>query len=157
VIQENVYDRASEVRARGARARYDDARGTGAGISERLAEARDDATSLGLHDEVAQCSAALASRLAFAGEFVEAEAASNRLLELANRHGIRAAAVDAYQTQAIIRQTRGALSAALEARRNAAGATRAAGLKEREAMLMTNLGFELTTIGARQELWRHTR
>jgi hypothetical protein len=150
-IQENVYDRASEVRARGARARYDDARGTGAGISERLAEARDDATSLGLHDEVAQCSAALASRLAFAGEFVEAEAESNRLLELANHHGIRAAAVDAYQTQAIIRQTRGALSAALEARRNAAGAARAAGLKEREAMLMTNLGFALTTIGARQE------
>jgi hypothetical protein len=43
------------------------------------------------------------------------------------------------------------LSSALEARRNAAGAAREAGLKEREAMLMTNLGFALTTIGARQE------
>lgn len=150
-LEDNVYDRASEVRAQGARARYDDARGTGIGISERLAEARDEAKQLGLHDEVARCSAALASRLAFAGEFADAELEAIRLLELANHHGIRSAAVDAYQTQAIIRQTRGALSAALEARRNAAGAARAAGLKEREAMLMTNLGFALTTIGARQE------
>jgi hypothetical protein len=59
--------------------------------------------------------------------------------------------VDAYQTQAIVRQTTGALGAALEARRNAAGAARAAGLREKEAMLMSNLGFALTTIGARQE------
>ncbi|HEV8245536.1 MAG TPA: protein kinase, partial [Polyangiaceae bacterium] len=150
-MEENVYDESSEVRARGARARYDDARGSGEGISERLAEVRDRAATLGLHDEEARCSAVLASRLAFAGKFDEAEREARRLLELAKDRGIRAAAVDAYQTQAIVRQTQGALSAALEARRNAAAAARNAGLKEREAMLMTNLGFALTTIGARQE------
>jgi tetratricopeptide (TPR) repeat protein len=150
-LEENVFDRASAVRARGARARYDDARGSGQGISERLAQARDEAAELGLHDEEARCSAALASRLAYAGRFNEAEAEAKRLLRLSQERGISAAAVDAYQTQAIIRQSQGALGAALEARRNAAGAARAAGLKEREAMLTTNLGFALTTIGARQE------
>ena len=150
-LEENVYDEPSEVRARGARARYDDARGSGEGISERLAEVRDRAAALGLHDEEARCSAVLASRLAFAGKFSEAEAEAKRLLKLAAEGNIRAAAVDAYQTLAIVRQTRGALSAALEARRIAATAARAAGLKEREAMLMANLGFALTTIGARQE------
>jgi tetratricopeptide (TPR) repeat protein len=150
-MQENVYDEASSVRACGARARYEDARGTGDGISERLAQTRDQAAALGLHDEEARCSAALAARLAFAGRFVEAEQEAARLLDLAQKRGISAAAVDAWQTLAIIRQTQGALSAALEARRNAAGAARSAGLKEREAMLTTNLGFALTTIGARQE------
>ncbi len=150
-MEENVHDEATSVRARGARARYDDARGTGVEISERLAECRDEAERLGLLDEVARCSAALAARAAFAGRFERAEAEATRLLEMSRVHGIKRAAVDAYQTQAIIRQTRGALSAALEARRNAAGAAREAGLKEREAMLMTNLGFALTTIGARQE------
>jgi eukaryotic-like serine/threonine-protein kinase len=150
-LEDNVYDQASAVRARGAQARYDDARGSGHGISERLANARDEAAELGLHDEEARCSAALASRLAFAGQFHEAEPEVRRLLQLSQERGISAAAVDAYQTQAIIRQSQGALSSALEARRNAAGAARAAGLKEREAMLMTNLGFALSTIGARQE------
>jgi eukaryotic-like serine/threonine-protein kinase len=150
-LEENVYDEASAVRAQGARARYDDARGTGAGISVRLAQTRDRAASLGQHDEEARCSAVLAARLAYAGRFEEAEAEASRLLELAESRGISAAAVDAWQTLAIIRQTRGALSSALEARRSAAAAARAAGLKEREAMLTTNLGFALTTIGARQE------
>jgi hypothetical protein len=151
LLEENVHDEASAVRALGARARYDDARGTGTDISERLAEARDKAASLGLTEEVARCSAALAARAAFAGRFERADAEARRLLEMAREHGLRTAAVDAYQTQAIIRQSRGALSLALEARRNAAGAARSAGLKEREAMLTTNLGFALTTIGARQE------
>jgi tetratricopeptide (TPR) repeat protein len=150
-LDDNVYDEASSVKARGARARYDEARGTGDRIAERLAETRDEAAALGLHDEEARCSAALAQRLAFAGRFVEAEAEADRLLTLAERRGISAAAVDAYQTLAIIRQTQGALITALEARRNAATSARRAGLKEREAMLMTNLGFALTTIGARQE------
>jgi tetratricopeptide (TPR) repeat protein len=150
-MEDNVYDEASAVRARGARARYDDARGSGERISERLAEARDQAAALGLQDEEARCSAVLASRQAFAGHFAEAEAEIKRLLKLAQQQSTSAAAVDAYQTQAIVRQTQGALAAALEARRNAAHAARSAGLKEREAMLMTNLGFALTTIGARQE------
>jgi tetratricopeptide (TPR) repeat protein len=149
-MEANVFDRASFVRASGARARYDDARGAGQDISKRLAESRDAAAELGLHEEEARCTAVLASRLAFAGELKEAEAEAKRLLELAQR-GIGSAAVDAYQTLAIVRQTQGALSAALEARRNATLAARTAGLREREAMLMTNLGFALTTIGARQE------
>lgn len=151
LLEENVHDEASAVRARGARARFDDARGAGQDISERLAEARDEAERLGLTDEVARCSATLAARAAFAGRVERAETEARRLLQMSREHGIKSAAVDAYQTQAIIRQSRGALSLALEARRNAAGAARAAGLKEREAMLTTNLGFALTTIGARQE------
>jgi tetratricopeptide (TPR) repeat protein len=146
-----VYDEASAVRARGARARYDDARGSGEGISERLAETRDQAATLGLLDEEARCSAVLALRVAFAGRFAEAEAEIKRLLKLAQQQRTSAAAVDAYQTQAIVRQTQGSLASALEARRNAASAARSAGLKEREAIIMTNLGFALTTIGARQE------
>jgi eukaryotic-like serine/threonine-protein kinase len=149
-MESNVYDEASGVRARGARARYDDARGSGEEISKRLAEARDEANRLALTDEEARCSAVLAARLAFAGRFKDAESEARRLLALAQR-GIPYAAVDGYQTLAIVRQTQGALSAALEARRNATTAARAAGLREREAMLMTNLGFALTTIGARQE------
>jgi tetratricopeptide (TPR) repeat protein len=150
-MEDNVFDEASGVRARGARVRYDDARGSGEAISERLAKARDEAAALSLHDEEARCSAALAARLAFAGQFKEAEAEAKRLLDLAHTAGIGYAAVDGYQTLAIVRQTQGALSAALDARRNATSAARAAGLKEREAMLLTNLGFALTTIGARQE------
>jgi tetratricopeptide (TPR) repeat protein len=150
-LEENVYDEATAVRARGARARYDDARGTGEEVSERLARTRDEAAALGLHDEVARCSATLATRLAFAGQFQEAEAEANGLLALSERERVLPAAVDAWQTLAIIRQTRGELSAALEARRSAVAAARSAGLREREAMLACNLGFALTTIGARQE------
>lgn len=150
-LEENVYDEASAVRARGARARYDDARGRGEAINERLGEARDRARVLGLYDEEARCSAVLATRSAFAGSFSAAEAESRRLLSLAESHGLSAAAVDAWQTLAIVRQTRGELTQALEARRSAVAAARVAGLREREAMLTTNLGFALTTIGARQE------
>ncbi|MEB2312749.1 MAG: protein kinase [Sorangiineae bacterium] len=150
-LEENVHDEASAVRARGSRARYDDARGTGEGIDERLAEVRDEAAALGLRDEEARCSAALAARLAFAGSFAEAEQEAARLLALTSEHGIKAAAVDGWWALAIIRQSRGALSSALDARRSAVTAARSAGLKEREAMLTTNLGFALTTIGARQE------
>jgi hypothetical protein len=150
-LEENVHDEGSAVRARGARARFDDARGSGDSISQRLAEARDQAAALHLFDEEARSSAALAMRLAFAGKFAEAEGEAKRLLALGHAQKLSSAAVDAYQTQAIVRQTTGALGAALEARRNAAGAARAAGLREREAMLMSNLGFALTTIGARQE------
>ena len=46
------------------------------------------------------------------------------------------------------------LAAALEARRSAARAARDAGLRQREAMLTINLGFALTTIGAREEARR---
>lgn len=150
-LEANVHDQASALRARGARARFDDARGSGELISERLASVRDEAAALGVHDEEARCSAVLAARLAFAGSFADAEAEAKRLLLLSEHNQIGSAAVDGYQTQAIVRQTQGALGAALQARRNAAAAARKAGLKEREAMLTTNLGFALTTIGARQE------
>jgi tetratricopeptide (TPR) repeat protein len=150
-LEENVHDEPTSLRARGARARYDDARGSGRDVSERLAMIRDEAAALGMHDEVARCAATLATRLAFAGRFEDAEAEANRLLLIADKRQVRSAAVDAWQTLAIIRQTRGELSAALEARRSAVTAARAAGLREREAMLTCNLGFALTTIGARQE------
>ncbi|MBX3130190.1 MAG: AAA family ATPase [Polyangiaceae bacterium] len=150
-MEDNVFDDASAVRASGARARYDDARGSGHEISARLAAIRDQAAAKELVDEEARCSAALAARMAFAGRLAEAELEADRLLTLAETRGITAAAVDGWQTLAIVRQTRGELTAALDARRSAVSAARKAGLKEREAMLITNLGFALTTIGARQE------
>ncbi|MBN2194843.1 MAG: protein kinase [Polyangiaceae bacterium] len=150
-LEAAVHDEGSAVRCRGARARFDDARGTGIDIMDRLAEARDSAERLGLYDEEARCSAVIASRLAYAGHFEEATAEANRLLELAEHRGIKSAALDAWQTLAIVRHTQGALGGALDARRAAAAAARSAGLKEREAMLTTNLGFALSTIGARQE------
>jgi eukaryotic-like serine/threonine-protein kinase len=150
-LVENVYDEASEVRAAGAQARYDDARGAGEHIAERLAQVRKQASGLGLLDEEARCSAALASRFAFAGRLAEAEDEAGHLLSLAEKKGITNAAVDAWQSLAIVRQTRGELISALDARRNAARAAASAGLKVREATLTINVGFALTTIGARQE------
>jgi tetratricopeptide (TPR) repeat protein len=123
----------------------------GENVSERLRAAREEAERLGLHEEVARCAASLAARAAFAGAFEDAEREARRLLELALAHDLKSAAVDGYQALAVVRQTQGALIAALDARRNAVAAARAAGLKEREAMLTTNLGFALTTLGARQE------
>ncbi|HEU4412848.1 MAG TPA: protein kinase [Polyangiaceae bacterium] len=150
-LLENVHDEASALRAAGAETRYDDARGGGEAISERLNEVAERAASLGLYDEEARCRAALASRLAFAGELAAAEAAAERLLAIARAEGAEQAPVDAWQTLAIVRQTRGELLSALEARRNAARAASSIGLKEREAMLTINVGFALTTLGARQE------
>jgi eukaryotic-like serine/threonine-protein kinase len=150
-MKENVFDESSELRTLGARARYDDACASGSEIEERLTSVRDRAKALDLVDEEAKCSATLAHRLAFAGELGNAEREASHLLHLAEDRGIVWAAVDAWQTLAVVRQTRGELAAALEARRNAARAARAAGLQEREAMLTMNVGFALTTIGARQE------
>ncbi|HEU4537741.1 MAG TPA: serine/threonine-protein kinase PknK, partial [Polyangiaceae bacterium] len=135
---ENVHDEASELRAAGADARYDDARGGGQAIAERLDEVAGRAAALGLYDEEARCRAALASRLAFAGELGAAEEAAERLLALSRAAGAEQAPVDAWQTLAIVRQTRGELLSALEARRNAARAASAIGLKEREALLTIN-------------------
>ena len=150
-LSENATDEASEVRADGAHARYDDARGAGEQISERLADVRTRSAALGLLDEEARCSAALASRLAFAGRLPEAEAEASHLLALAEKRGVTNAAVDAWQTLAIVRQTRGELISALDARRSAARAAASGSLKVREATLTINVGFALTTIGARQD------
>jgi hypothetical protein len=74
------------------------------------------------------------------------------LLTLAERHPqLKACAVDGWQTLAIVGQSRGALLEALDARRNAASAARSAELRERESVLTTNLGFALTTLGAKVE------
>lgn len=150
----NAYDEASEVRALGARARYDHARSAGHDVEERLREAAQRSARLGLLDEEARCAATLAARHAFAGDFPLAEQTAAHLLELAERPGVEAAAVDAHQTLAVVHQTRGQLAEALEDRRNAAKAARLAGLKQREATLTINLGFALTTIGARDEARR---
>lgn len=148
-MENTAYDEATRVRAQGARARFDDARGTGMNVNERLAEARDAAERLGLTEEVARCSATLASRAAYAGDFETAETEAQRLLDL-SLHRVHGARVDAYQTLAIIRQAKGAVSASLDARQSAVAAAAEAGLREREAMLTTNLGFALSTVGARK-------
>ncbi len=88
---------------------------------------------------------------AYKGNDVLAEQEIRILLDLTDKGSIDWAAVDAWQALAVVRQTQGQLGAALDARRNAARAAKSAGLQEREAMLITNVGFALTTIGARTE------
>ncbi len=153
-MADNVFDEASEARTQGARARYDDARGSGTYIEQTLVDVREKACTLNLVDEEARCTATLAHRYAFAGQLPMAESEATHLLYLAEERGIDWAAVDAWQTLAVVRQTRGEVGAALEARRSAAKAARAARLQEREAMLTINVGFALSTIGAREEALR---
>jgi len=153
-MAENVFDEASEARTAGARARYDDARGSGTNIEQTLVDVREKACALDLVDEEARCTATLAHRYAFAGQLPMAESEATHLLYLAEERGIDWAAVDAWQTLAVVRQTRGEVAAALEARRAAARAAKAAGLQEREAVLTINVGFALSTIGARDEALR---
>ena len=150
-MEEAVYDEASEVRAKGARVRYEDACGGDSETSARLEQVRKDAQAAGLVDEEARCAAALASRYAFAGQLDGAAEVAEQLLSLAQRHAIPGAVVDAWQTLAVVRQTRGDVGAALEARRSAARAASEAGLKMREATLTINVGFALTTVGAKAE------
>ena len=151
-LEDSVFDGASRVRADGARARYDNARGRGASdIVLRLSEARAEAKRLGLADEEARCTATLASRHAFGGNLESAEREAAHLLEIAETRAIPHAAIDAWQALAVVRQTRGELASALEARKNARRAASQAGRMEREAMLSMNVGFALTTIGAQKE------
>jgi eukaryotic-like serine/threonine-protein kinase len=150
-MQDAVYDEPSEVRARGARVRYEDACGGDAETSARLDEVRRAAQRASLPDEEARCGAALAARYAYAGELARAAEVADGLLTLSQRHNIAGAAVDAWQTLAVVRQARGEVGAALEARRSAARSASAAGLKAREAMLTINVGFALTTVGASGE------
>lgn len=150
-MQDAVYDEASEVRAMGARVRYEDACGGGPDTSASLEDVIRRAKASGLFDEEARSAAALASRYAFAGELDKAADWADALLELAGDHGIPSAAVDAWQTLAVVRQARGDVGAALEARRSAARAASEAGLKTREATLTINVGFALTTMGAKGE------
>ncbi len=150
-MEESVHDRASEVRARGARVRFSDAGGGDESTSAGLDEVRRAAQEAGLPDEEARCGAALATRYAYAGELDKAAEVADSLLTLSQRHNIAGAAVDAWQTLAVVRQTRGEVGAALEARRSAARAASAAGLKAREATLTINVGFALTTLGAAGE------
>ncbi len=150
-MEQNAFDDRSRTYARGARARYDAARGDGLDINARLAEASEEARRLGLHDELVLCTAELARRQVFAGRFAEGEAAARELLLLSRAPNMRAAALDAWQIFAIVRQSQGALSSALDARRNAVKAAQDAGLREQESVLSANLGFALSTIGARAE------
>ncbi len=150
-MQDAVHDKASEVRARGARVRYEDACGGDHETSAHLDEVRRAAQEAGLPDEEARCGAALAARYAYAGEPDKAAEVADALLTLSQRHNLPGAAVDAWQTLAVVRQARGEVGAALEARRSAARAASAAGLKAREATLTINVGFALTTVGANGE------
>ena len=150
-MQDSIHDEASEVRALGARVRYEDACGGGPDTSAGLEDVIRRAQAAGLFDEEARSAAALASRLAFAGELDKAAAVADSLLDLSRKHGIPGAAVDAWQTLAVVRQARGDVGAALDARRSAAHAAAEAGLKTREATLTINVGFALTTMGAKGE------
>lgn len=154
LLEDAVYDEASAVRARGARLRYDAAKGGGPETIAGLDEIRKSAQQLGIFDEVARSSATLAARCAFAGELDRAALVASELLDLAARHRLPGASVDAWQTLAVVRQARGEVGAALEARRAAASAARAAGLKANEATLTINVGFALTTAGAKDEARR---
>ncbi len=150
-MQDAVYDEPSAVRAMGARVRYENACGGGPDTSQGLEEVIARAKTAGLFDEEARSAADLAARYAFAGELDKAADWADSLLELSRTHGIPGAAVDAWQTLAIVRQGRGDVGAALEARRSAARAASEAGLKTREATLTINVGFALTTMGAKEE------
>ncbi len=150
-MQDAIYDEPSAVRAMGARVRYEDSSGGGPDTSASLEEVIRRAKAAGLFDEEARSAAALASRYAFAGELDKAADWADSLLELSRTHGIPGAAVDAWQTLAVVRQARGDVGAALEARRSAARAAAEAGLKTREATLTINVGFALTTMGAKEE------
>jgi eukaryotic-like serine/threonine-protein kinase len=150
-MSENVFDEASELMSMGARARYDDTCASGTDIEERLTQVRDRARATALMDEEARCSATLAARYAYAGQLSLAEQEAMNLFMLAERRELVSAACDAWQTMAVVHQTRGQLADALDARRNAARAASTAGLQEREALLTMNLGFALTTIGAWEE------
>jgi tetratricopeptide (TPR) repeat protein len=150
-MQEAVYDEPSAVRALGARVRYENACGGGPDTSASLEEVIRRAKAAGLYDEEARSAADLAARYAFAGELDKAAEWADSLLELSRAHGIPGAAVDAWQTLAVVRQARGDVGAALEARRSAARAASEAGLKTQEATLTINVGFALTTMGAKEE------
>jgi tetratricopeptide (TPR) repeat protein len=150
-MNESAYDEESRVRTDGAQTRYDHARGTGFDINRRLAHVQAGARKLGLLDEEVRATAVLATRLAFSGDLAGAEREANYLLELGQQKGAASAAIDAWQTLAIVHQTRGLLVRALDARRSAAAAANAAGYKERESMLLVNVGFALTSMGARAE------
>ncbi|MFO0675364.1 MAG: protein kinase [Polyangiaceae bacterium] len=150
-MEEAVYDATSEVRARCARIRYEDATGGGPDTNARAEEVRMAAQAAGLAEEEARIAAVLAARYAFAGDLDRAKRVSDDLLATAQKDGILAAAVDGWQTLAVVHQTRGEVGAALEARRSAARAAREANLKTREATLVVNVGFALTTLGVKDE------
>ena len=148
---DSVYDTQSEIRARSARARYEDAKGGNADTAEELDAVRQAARAARLVDEEARAAAALAERCAFAGSLDRAETVCSELLTIAERWGMFSAAVDAWQTLAVVRQSRGEVASALAARRSAVQAARSARLLTREATLSTNVGFALTTVGADRE------
>jgi serine/threonine protein kinase/tetratricopeptide (TPR) repeat protein len=150
-LNQSVYDAVTEVSAHGAKARYEDARGGDASTTGALESVWRRAKELGVVDERAKSGAALAARLAFAGEMERAEEVCHDLLALADDHDLPEASVEAWQTLAVVRQTRGQVASALEARRAATQAAHDAALLTREATLMVNVGFALTTLGARTE------
>jgi len=145
-MQDSIHDEASEVRALGARVRYEDASGGGPDTRRACKTSIRRAKVAGLFDEEARSAAALASRLASPASSIRGR--RRRLPPRAvprarhSRRGRRRMA-DARRGTA----SGGDVGAALEARRSAARAAAAAGLKTREATLTINVGFALTTMG----------
>lgn len=150
-MEESARDDESRTMAQGARLRFEDAAGGKPSTTEGLLRVCKEASRLGLTEEEARCLATLAARLAFAGETERAEEVAKSLLELARERGLLAAEVDAWQTLAVVRQARGDVGKAIDARRSSARAASLAGLKTREATLKMNMGFALTSVGAKDE------
>jgi eukaryotic-like serine/threonine-protein kinase len=150
-LEDNVTDAGSAARAMGARARFEDAGGGTEHTTAKLEQVYAQSCTLHAYDEQARTGAALAARLAFAGELDRAETVCSELLAMARAQNIPSAAVDGWQTLAVVRQTRGEIGAALDARGSAVQAAHAAQLLTREATLRLNVGFALTTIGAREQ------
>ncbi len=150
-LEESVYDATTAIRAKGARVRYEDARGGNDETTKGLDEVRIEARDASIVDEETRCAAALASRLAYGGALSDAEAVAASLLQISANEGWAGAAIDAWQTLAVVYQARGQVGDALDARRQAVTKASSAGLKTREAQLQINVGFALTTVGAREE------
>ena len=122
---------ASEVRAAGARVRYEDACGGDAETSARLEQVRERRAGgrARRRGGALRRGARRALRVRGRARPRRAEVAEH-LLRSRRSHGIAGAAVDAWQTLAVVRQTRGEVGAALEARRSAARAAQRRGAQD---------------------------
>lgn len=154
-MRDAAYDERSRLQAEIARLASEDARGGFAKIVDELLTVRGAATAMGLWEDVALITGILASRYAYSGNAKGAEEEANRLLELSAMHQFPRASIDAWQTIAIVRQSRGELGRALEARFAALEVATKEGLRNNEAILECNIAFALTMMGAKDEAFEH--
>ena len=151
-MQDAVYDEASEVRALGARVRYEDACGGGPDTSARPRGGhRERAKAAGLFDEEARSAADARGALrvrrrARQGARVGATRSSSSRSARHSRRRRRRVADARRRAAGARRRRRGARGAAERGARGRGGRS-----KTREATLTINVGFALTTMGAKEE------